>query len=634
MAEKNPFNCSDWIAHALADAGCTHVYGGHGGALAPLVNAVVNNPRLTWVVTRNEANASLMAAAHAKLTGTLGVCIATSGPGATNLTTGLFDAAMDQVPMIAITGLKPRAGMAYSEFQDFEQSQMFAAGGLVFSHDVAAPEALPPLLRDAVAKALTQRTVVHLAIPVDVQDAPSPLPLRPFCAASARDALSFPSADDKTMDAVAKELQSAGHRGSGRVLIVVGNRCVDAGRMILELAERIRAPILTRQDAKGCCDESHPLVFGVVGIHGKPGMELAAKLIETSQLVVSFGTHDDTVLLCNRAGLQIRSVIHFEPDPACLLFHTRFRSLHTIVGDPLRNIEILLKKLGPEPDSLALLMGKSQMATWTEDVASARMNTEAPDENHYRAAKKQKMETLASEALELWEHIHNEKWKRILQDKSVNAFSRFVIASQCATYKHCHPAAVLREMSAHMTKEDVLCVDTGDVTLWASLCAVLTKGSRTLASERMGTMGYSLCAGIAACLVRQEKGRAVVVAGDGGVQMTINELGTIYQIFANAKLVEYKLLLIIFDNECLGRVLFGFQGSLGCELGPSPDFVAIAKAYGGDGITLREESELKTVMEKAFASTGLFVIHALTDPSIKADMAVIHDNSIKMMNSG
>ena len=84
-----------------------------------------------------------------------------------------------------------------------------------------------------------------------------------------------------------------------------------------------------------------------------------------------------------------------------------------------------------------------------------------------------------------------------------------------------------------MAANDVLCVDVGDVTLWASLSACLTKGQRTLSSERLGTMGYGLCAGIVASLVRAGDGRAVVVVGDGGVQMTINELGTAQHLYAN-----------------------------------------------------------------------------------------------------
>merc|ERR1719301_288114 len=101
--------------------------------------------------------------------------------------------------------------------------------------------------------------------------------------ADAREAVTFPTADDTIIDAVAKILKSSGSDGSGRVFIGVGQRCVNDGAMILKLAERIRAPILTRLSAKGSCDESHPLVFGVVGVHGKFGMDVAADLIETSE---------------------------------------------------------------------------------------------------------------------------------------------------------------------------------------------------------------------------------------------------------------------------------------------------------------------------------------------------------------
>merc|ERR1711879_902616 len=102
--------------------------------------------------------------------------------------------------------------------------------------------------------------------------------------------------------------------------------------------------------------------------------------------------------------------------------------------------------------------------------------------------------------------------------------------------------------------------------------------------------------------------------------MTINELGTVMQMFAKAK-GSFKMLLIIFDNQMLGRVYFGFSGALGCELGPSPDFVALVKAYGGDGVVLSTPDDVPSVMDKAFKADGLFVIHVLVDPTVKADMA-------------
>ena len=133
---------SEWIANALVDTGCTVVYGGHGGALVPLVNAIVKHPKLTWVYGRTEHDAATMAAAHAKMTGGLGVVIATSGPGATGLTTGLLEATMDRVPLLAITGMKPTAQLGYAEFQDLNQSRLFAGGGIDWSKDVSSANAV------------------------------------------------------------------------------------------------------------------------------------------------------------------------------------------------------------------------------------------------------------------------------------------------------------------------------------------------------------------------------------------------------------------------------------------------------------------------------------------------------------
>lgn len=133
---------AEWIANAIVDTGCNVVYGGHGAPLVPLVDAIVANPKLKFVYGRNEHDAATMAAAHAKLTNNLGVVIGTSGPGASNLTTGLLEAVMDRVPLLAITGLKHTAQIGYAEFQDVNQSRLFAGGGVDFSKDVSSPDAV------------------------------------------------------------------------------------------------------------------------------------------------------------------------------------------------------------------------------------------------------------------------------------------------------------------------------------------------------------------------------------------------------------------------------------------------------------------------------------------------------------
>ena len=119
-----------------------------------------------------------------------------------------------------------------------------------------------------------------------------------------------------------------------------------------------------------------------------------------------------------------------------------------------------------------------------------------------------------------------------------------------------HPATALESLAKALSDEQprpVLCIDTGDITLWASLC--YPHFGRTLSSERLGTMGYGLCAGIAALQTLPAPQRAVVVVGDGGFQMTLQELATFKQHCRPGQ----RLLVIVFDNALLGRVLCGNQ---------------------------------------------------------------------------
>ena len=148
-------------------------------------------------------------------------------------------------------------------------------------------------------------------------------------------------------------------------------------------------------------------------------------------------------------------------------------------------------------------------------------------------------------------------------------------------------------------------------------------------SERLGTMGYALCAGIAAVFADPEPSGAVVLTGDGGFQMTLQELAA----FQQDKRPGDRLLVIVFDNQVLGRVAFGFENSLGCDL-LGPDYVALAKAYGGDGVRLDCNDKAEDTVQMAMEMDGLFLIHVIVDPNVKADMASFKDTSIVLMNSG
>jgi len=575
---------ADFIAQSLVDAGVANVYGGHGGALVPLVNAVVSHPELRWVCTRNEANASLMAAADTKLSGPyrLGACIATSGPGASNLVTGLLDAQLDRVPLIAITGTKPRADSAHSEFQDIDQARMFAAGGLPYSVTVCDPLQLVSIMRDAVATALSQRVCVHVAVPVDIQGMMIQAPTH-LCSAQPseiRKRVEKTRGDSETLDAVAAQLAMPGER----VVVAVGLDARGAGAEILQLAEVLHSPVVTRLDAKGVIDESHPLAMGVVGVHGKPGLAEAAAILDEATLVLAIGVSDLTVLLCDDLGLQVRPMIQISIDAYGV--SSRFRAQHSLIANPALACTQLIERL------------------------NALSPKDAPDNpgEEVQESKKRKR----SAGLQMWHSVLTSGAWQDAPDHGLETSTQ-----QPETPGFCHPAALLRSLSGRVRADDVVCVDTGDITLWTSLFLRLSKGTITLSSERLGTMGYALCAGIAASLTRGPHGKAIVIAGDGGFQMTMNELGTAVQHKAN-------LLIIVLDNGVLGRVEFGFKNAAGCAI-TGCDWVALARAYGADGMHVASDEQTEEAVERGMAAQGVFVIAAHTDPHLKAAMAKTSD---------
>src|SRR5271170_1820425 len=154
---------SDYIISTLAAHGVKHVYGYPGAAITSLMAAVDRHRDVSWILMRNEASASLAASAHAKLTGRLAVCMATSGPGATNLVTGLVDAQVDSVPVLAITGSVQTWRQGRLEFQDIDQSRLLS-DILPYSVQCNHPDQLPALLRDCIGRAEQEKCVVHMAI--------------------------------------------------------------------------------------------------------------------------------------------------------------------------------------------------------------------------------------------------------------------------------------------------------------------------------------------------------------------------------------------------------------------------------------------------------------------------------------
>jgi thiamine pyrophosphate-dependent acetolactate synthase large subunit-like protein len=196
-----------------------------------------------------------------------------------------------------------------------------------------------------------------LAIPVDIQAAPSPLMLKHFCASHANVGLQQPKAFPEYIQSAAQLLVGKPEDPPPRNVIAVGLHAAQVeniSQVILDLAEALNAPVLTRLDAKGAVDEMHPLNFGVIGVHGKPGLEEAAGLISTSDCIISIGVPDETLLLCNLAGLQIRKLVEIQPD--AIAVGTRFHAEWTLLGD----LKSVVKDLTDAVEVLSVRVNKKR----------------------------------------------------------------------------------------------------------------------------------------------------------------------------------------------------------------------------------------------------------------------------------
>ncbi len=258
-------NVAETLLDILAEVGVRTLYGIPGDAINTLIDAVRRQDRIRFVQVRHEEAGAFAAAAHAKLTGELGVCVGTAGPGAIHLLNGLYDARMDHAPVLAITGQVETSLVGTEYHQEVDLFTLFK-DVTVFNQVVMTPAQMPHVAVHAVQAALSGRGVAHLSLPVDVAGAKVPDPDRrhvPFRG----DARAQPCAED--LDRAAAILD-----GAERVAILAGVGCRGATSELLRVAERLRAPIIKTLRAKDLLPDDHPQCAGYLGLLGtRPGVD-------------------------------------------------------------------------------------------------------------------------------------------------------------------------------------------------------------------------------------------------------------------------------------------------------------------------------------------------------------------------
>ena len=296
---------ADVLVETLVAFGVRHVFGmvGHSNlGFADALRRAEDRGEITYIGIRHEGAASFAASAYGKLTGRPAACLAIAGPGSTNLLTGLYDAKLDQAPVIAISGQVPSKVLGRGAFQDLDLSAVFkdvaiSSVTLQAGSDAAEMAAL------AVKHAVDGRGVAHLVLPDEVQILPSDHPAATPDGRLAGRAGTPPPAD---LAAAADLLRLA-----RRPVLVVGHGARSARDQVVALAERLGAPVLTTFKAKGLVPDSHPLGAGVLGRSGTP---VASWLMNESDLVLAIGAS-----FSNHTGIATyKPIIQIDDNPAAI----------------------------------------------------------------------------------------------------------------------------------------------------------------------------------------------------------------------------------------------------------------------------------------------------------------------------
>ena len=276
--KKDGKTVSDVLIEQINQWGVNYVFGVPGTSTLGVVEAIRKNEKMKYIQVRHEVVGAFMASAYGKLTGHVAACLSVSGPGATNLATGLYDASLDRAPVLVLSGMVARQFIGPGSIQEIDQHSFFEPI-CVFNKTLMSEKQTTMLATLAVKHALLDRGVSNIGIPNDIQKLHYDAPIVPFEGRMPN--LAF-SVEDSIVEKAVKIIDQA-----QRPVIVAGFGARGQGNKLLDLASKITAPIVTTFRAKGVVDEDNALA---VGIHGNLGSTAAAELVRKADLMIVIGS--------------------------------------------------------------------------------------------------------------------------------------------------------------------------------------------------------------------------------------------------------------------------------------------------------------------------------------------------------
>ncbi|MDP3034531.1 MAG: thiamine pyrophosphate-binding protein [Methanobacteriaceae archaeon] len=282
------------MVNQMAEWGVEYVFGIPGTSSLGVLQGIKDSDSLKYYQVRHEQTAAFMASAYGKLTGKVAACLTVAGPGATNLSTGLYDAKLDHSPVLAITGQVKRQLIGPGSFQEIDQHSFFEPVS-VFNKPIIHKDQTTLLTTLAIKEALIKKGVSHISIPNDVQKQKYETKLIPLNGKIPQTNL---SPANELVEEAAETINSA-----QRPVIIAGFGAMDQGDILLEMAKKITSPIVTTFRGKGVVDEDEELC---VGGHGTIGSSSASQLVKNSDLLIVIGSsYSDMTQIPPKRTIQI-----------------------------------------------------------------------------------------------------------------------------------------------------------------------------------------------------------------------------------------------------------------------------------------------------------------------------------------
>lgn len=534
MVDPMKLSGADIVLESLKRISVDTIFGYPGGVVLPLYDRIPAHPEIRHILVRHEQGGGHSADGYARASGNLGVALATSGPGATNLVTPIQNAMMDSIPTLFITGNVGRELLGKDGFQEADATGIIMPA-VKHNYLVMRAEDLAYSFAEAAHIATTGRPgPVHIDIPKDVflEEAdfrwPEQISIRGYSIPTDGDPDLIRSAAD-LIDSAKQPLIIAGHG------VILGDACEE----LRSFAERSGVPVLNTLLGLGSIPRSHILSYGMMGMHGSYEANMAAS---NADLIIAIGNRMDDRALGRFADFNREAkVIHVDIDPS--EHNKNIPATVPIAGD--------VKKVIPQ---LTEAVGQSTHGQWIQWIDRVR-------EEH--------------------------------------ADSMAIPSGDELTAQH-----VIRRISDLNTEDTIVVTGVGQHQMWVAQHMPFTQPWQLITSGGLGTMGFEVPAAIGAQVARPDCS-VWAICGDGGFQMTAQELATIVQ-------EQLPVKMAIINNGFLGMVrqwqeLFYDDNYVAVALN-QPDFVKLSEAYGIRALRVDDQADVDDAIREANAHSGPILV--------------------------